>query len=69
MNAPHPKLAGVRDSPVRMSTEPYISEAYAREEKARLWNKVWQVACREEEIPEVGDFYTYDILDQSALDK
>ena len=45
-----------------------ISRAeYAREEKGKLWNKVWQVACREEEIPEVGDFYTYDILDQSVI--
>lgn len=67
MNAPHSNLSGVTESPVRLSLEPYISEAYAREEKGKLWNKVWQVACREEEIPNVGDFYTYDILDQSVI--
>ena len=67
MNAPHPKLAGTTEAPVRLSVEPYISPEYAREEKPRLWNKVWQVACREEEIPGVGDFYTYDILDQSVI--
>ncbi len=67
MNAPNPKLRGVVESPVRLEVEPYISEAYAREEKGKLWNKVWQVACREEEIPNVGDFYTYDILDQSVI--
>lgn len=67
MNAPHPKLSGVVEAPVRLSVEPYISESYARDEKDLLWNKVWQVACREEEIPNVGDFYTYDILDQSVI--
>src|SRR3546814_1931564 len=25
------------------------------------------MACREEEIPNVGDFYTYDIVDQSII--
>ena len=67
MNAPHPKLSGSVEAPVRLSPEPYISEAYAREEKDKLWKKVWQFACREEEIPEVGDFYTYDIIDQSII--
>ena len=42
-----------------------IAHVVAREthelEKQRLWNKVWQVACREERIPEVGDQYVYDI--------
>jgi nitrite reductase/ring-hydroxylating ferredoxin subunit len=32
-----------------------------------LLAKVWQVACREEEIPEVGNYVTYDILDQSVI--
>lgn len=67
MNMQHPRLAGVTEAPVRLSVEPYISESYAREEKGKLWNKVWQMACREEEIPEVGDFYTYDILNQSII--
>jgi phenylpropionate dioxygenase-like ring-hydroxylating dioxygenase large terminal subunit len=34
---------------------------------ARLWSRVWQVACREEEIPEPGDYVTYEIGDQSIL--
>ena len=67
MNAPHAKLSGTVEAPVKLSTEPYISEAYARDEKDRLWKKVWQMACREEEIPNIGDFYTYDILDQSVI--
>lgn len=67
MNAKHPHLAGIDEGPVTLSTEPYISETYARDEKELLWRKVWQVACREEEIPRVGDFYTYEIHDQSII--
>ena len=32
-----------------------------------LWPRVWQVACREEEIPNSGDFLEYTIGDQSIL--
>ncbi len=67
MNTPNPHLSGKVEAPMKMSTEPYISADYARAEKEKLWLKVWQVACREEEIPKVGDFYTYDILDQSLI--
>jgi phenylpropionate dioxygenase-like ring-hydroxylating dioxygenase large terminal subunit len=45
----------------------YISSEFAQLEKERLWPKVWQLACREEEIPRVGDFVTYDICDQSLI--
>lgn len=45
----------------------YISPDFLREEAELLWPRVWQMACREEEIPRVGDFYTYDILDQSII--
>lgn len=47
--------------------ENYISAEFLREEAELLWPRVWQMACREEEIPKVGDFYTYDILDQSII--
>jgi len=67
MNQPNPHLSGAVEAPMSLSTEPYVSEGYAREEKGKLWLKVWQLACREEEIPKVGDFYTYDILDQSVI--
>ena len=32
-----------------------------------LWPRVWQMACRLEEIPNVGDFAEYEILDQSVI--
>jgi len=67
MNVANPNLSGTVEAPVAMPTEPYICEQYARDEKARLWLKVWQMACREEEIPNVGDYYVYEILDQSLI--
>lgn len=39
----------------------YIDPAYARLEFDTLWKKTWQFACREEHIPEIGDYHVYDI--------
>ncbi|WP_419863580.1 aromatic ring-hydroxylating oxygenase subunit alpha [Candidatus Poriferisodalis sp.] len=36
-------------------------------EVERLWGRVWQLACLEEEIPEVGDYHVYDIAHLSFL--
>lgn len=44
-----------------------IDPAYARLEAEHLWRKVWQMACRERALPNVGDFATYEILDQSVI--
>jgi len=49
------------------SVEPYISADYARREADALWAKVWQMAGRVEELQKVGDYITYDILDQSII--
>lgn len=51
--------------PDYVPVEAYISRDWAELERERLWPKVWQWVCREEEIPSPGDFYTYDILDDS----
>jgi phenylpropionate dioxygenase-like ring-hydroxylating dioxygenase large terminal subunit len=47
--------------------ERYVSRAFAELEMERLWPRVWQVACREEEIDEVGSYVEYTIGDQSIL--
>jgi phenylpropionate dioxygenase-like ring-hydroxylating dioxygenase large terminal subunit len=52
-------------TPDRVPVDAYISPEYVRLEKERLWPRIWQMACREEEIPQPGDFYTYDIADES----
>ena len=53
--------------PVVIPIEAYVSHDYAAAENDRLWGKVWQVACRVEEIPDVGDYVTYDIVDESII--
>ena len=63
----HTPAAAETASQYIIPTEPYLSEDYARAERDRLWRKVWQVACREEELPEVGNYVTYDILDDSII--
>lgn len=47
--------------------EDYVSADFARKERERLWSRAWQMACRAEEIPAVGDYVTYDILDESLI--
>ena len=50
-----------------LPVEAYISPEYARAERDKLWRKVWLQAGRIEDIPEVGDFISYEILDDSVL--
>ncbi len=45
----------------------YTSREFFDLEMERLWPQAWQVACREEEIPNPGDFLEYTIGDQSIL--
>lgn len=45
----------------------YLSPEHHQLEVERLWRRVWQMACREEEIPEVGDTQVYEIADDSLL--
>ncbi len=45
----------------------FLSREYAEAEKEKLWPKIWQMAGRVEEIPETGDFITYEIGDDSII--
>ena len=47
--------------------EAYYKPEYLALEKERLWPRVWQMACRVEELAEVGDFVTYEIADESVI--
>ena len=51
----------------RNAVRRYTDPEYHRLEVERVWKKVWQMACREEQIPEPGDFIVYDIVDTSVL--
>ena len=61
------QIAEDLSDPMTISTDAYISEDYARAERDRLWRKVWQQVGRVEEIPEIGGYLTYDILDDSII--
>ncbi|NEQ40548.1 MAG: aromatic ring-hydroxylating dioxygenase subunit alpha [Okeania sp. SIO3I5] len=47
--------------------ERYFSQEYHDQEVEKLWKKVWQWACREENIPNVGDYVVYEIADLSVI--
>ena len=53
--------------PAIIGPEAYISAEYARAERDKLWRKVWLQVGRVEEIPNAGDFLTYEILDDSLI--
>ena len=63
LRAESPYLNGFSDIP----KERYLSREWHEKEKACLWSRVWQFACREEHIPEVGSYIVYEIADQSYL--
>jgi len=53
--------------PLVIPAEAFISREYAEAEADRLWAKVWQQAGRVEEIPKIGNFFTYEICNDSIL--
>ena len=53
--------------PDRVRKERYFDPDFYEMEVELLWPRVWQMACRLEEIPSVGDYVTYDILDESII--
>jgi phenylpropionate dioxygenase-like ring-hydroxylating dioxygenase large terminal subunit len=68
---PAPRL--LREQSVRdFGNEPlaasrYTSQAFFDLEAARMWPRVWQMVCREEEIAEPGQTCVYDIVGKSFL--
>ena len=58
-----PKDMGLNEFPVTR----YTTREYHEKETQHLWKKVWQFACREEDIPEPGDHYRYDIVNMSFI--
>jgi nitrite reductase/ring-hydroxylating ferredoxin subunit len=45
----------------------YVTPEFARLEDAYLWPYVWQVACREEQLPHSGDTVLYEIAGRSLF--
>ena len=55
------------DGPSDVPVDRYLSRFAHEQEKQYLWSRVWQVACREEHLRQVGDTVVYDIADKSYL--
>ena len=45
----------------------YFDREFFEKEARHVWSKVWQMACREEDIPAVGDYHIYEILGKSLI--
>jgi phenylpropionate dioxygenase-like ring-hydroxylating dioxygenase large terminal subunit len=57
------RMEGVTIVPV----EQFTSRAFHDLEVERVWKRAWQMACHEDDIPEVGDSINYDIAGLSFL--
>ncbi|HEX3706420.1 MAG TPA: aromatic ring-hydroxylating dioxygenase subunit alpha [Mycobacteriales bacterium] len=55
------------DVPDRIAKERYYDADFYALETEQLWPRVWQMACRLEEIPSPRDYVSYEILDQSVI--
>ncbi|MGI8491397.1 MAG: aromatic ring-hydroxylating oxygenase subunit alpha [Acidimicrobiales bacterium] len=53
--------------PCYIPSQRYTSVELFELERSRLWPRAWQMACRLEEVPAVGDFVEYTICDESIL--
>ncbi|MGK0499360.1 MAG: phenylpropionate dioxygenase-like ring-hydroxylating dioxygenase large terminal subunit [Oceanicoccus sp.] len=50
-----------------ISVDRYISQDFFDLEVEHVWRKTWQAACRESRLKKAGDYYVYDIVDDSIL--
>jgi phenylpropionate dioxygenase-like ring-hydroxylating dioxygenase large terminal subunit len=53
--------------PMDLAPSRYFDAEFHRLEVERVWGRTWQMACREEQIAEVGACVVYDIADWSLL--
>lgn len=52
---------------VKIGYDRFIDPKFVELEKEHIWRKCWQLACREEDIPNPGDRISYDITDLSFI--
>ncbi|WP_225007303.1 aromatic ring-hydroxylating oxygenase subunit alpha [Novosphingobium percolationis] len=50
-----------------VSVDRYFDPAIFAAEIEKIWKKTWQWVCREDHIPEPGDFYTYEVAHLSYV--
>lgn len=51
----------------KIPPERYTSYEFHRQEVEKIWKRTWQVVCREDEIPNVGDHFVYNVAGLSFL--
>lgn len=51
----------------RIPTDRYTDAGFLRLEIEKVWKRVWQMACRDEDLPNAGDYVTYTLADQEYL--
>ncbi len=70
---PHPAPAFLGEGDVAaiggasFGIEAYTDPAFHAREVETVWARCWQLAAREDEVPNPGDYSVYDIVDQSAI--
>ncbi|MDA0977793.1 MAG: aromatic ring-hydroxylating dioxygenase subunit alpha [Proteobacteria bacterium] len=63
LRAENPMPAG----PTKVPAERYYSKEFHDLEVEKVWKRVWQMACHQDDIPEVGDYHVYEIAHLSFL--
>jgi phenylpropionate dioxygenase-like ring-hydroxylating dioxygenase large terminal subunit len=53
--------------PAFVPVERYIAPEFFQVERTKVWDRTWQMACREEHLPNVGDYLVYDVAGRSYL--
>ncbi len=60
-----PKLAA--DQRGGLPSWAYTNPEFLEIEKEELFRKTWQIACHVSDVPNVGDYYSFDIVGERAL--
>ncbi|MCX2982536.1 aromatic ring-hydroxylating dioxygenase subunit alpha [Halieaceae bacterium IMCC14734] len=53
--------------PTRIPADYYYSREIHEREIEKIWKRSWQLACHEDELRDIGDYYVYDIATLSFL--
>ena len=53
--------------PTLVPVERYFSKEFHDVEVEKVWKRIWQMACHEDDIPDVGDYLVYNIAELSFL--
>jgi phenylpropionate dioxygenase-like ring-hydroxylating dioxygenase large terminal subunit len=61
------KSSPMPGGPRKVKTARFYKKEFHDLEVEKIWKKTWQMACREDDIPEIGDYHVYNIANLSYL--